>query len=239
MTEPRYHLAREVNPHLGIVVDAEHVHYFAASEVTAFTFDDTVVDIDKTAPLYGSVPPQQIGSAILAAMGFSNYAISQKTLRSEHTVKTHMWYFFNHLRSAGLSAGQVIGRPSRAGLPRLLLQQKVFIPAAASGNQLGLSPAEAGILDLAASGYSNKQIAARRGGSPLTVKTHLSQIALRQEWRGDEDHALSTRTILSLAALLSGEVPVTAGLVPAKARTYRHKSSKPADNFNGPNTKTA
>lgn len=51
-----------------------------------------------------------------------------------------------------------------------------FEPNAAAQRSLGLTPREMSVLELAAAGQSNKQIARTLGVSPNTVKTHMASL---------------------------------------------------------------
>ena len=70
--------------------------------------------------------------------------------------------------SLGLWAGHRLTAPARSAAP--------FARNEAAIRSLGLTPRECEILDLLASGESNKELARRLGISPNTVKTHIARL---------------------------------------------------------------
>ena len=69
----------------------------------------------------------------------------------------------------GLWAGHRLTAPTRAGGPEFARNEAVV-------RSLGLSSRECEILELLASGESNKELARRLGISPNTVKTHVARL---------------------------------------------------------------
>lgn len=111
-------------------------------------------------------------TAILYALGLAIAAVALEQLKFRYAAQQVSTDIYVGLLALGFTAlGLWVGHRLTAKKPRGPFERNA--PAIAA---LGLTPRECEILDLLASGQSNKELARTLGVSPNTVKTHLANL---------------------------------------------------------------
>jgi DNA-binding CsgD family transcriptional regulator len=121
--------------------------------------------------LYGLV-----GGVLIAGLRLIEY----RWLLVQHSVEIYGGIVAAVFAGVGLWLGRKLTRPKERVVVR---EVEVMVPAPASFvrdearlESLGITPRELEILELSATGLSNREIAERAGVSENTVKTHLSRV---------------------------------------------------------------
>jgi DNA-binding CsgD family transcriptional regulator len=111
-------------------------------------------------------------TAILYALGLAIAAVALEQLKFRYAAQEVSTDLYVGLLALGFTAlGLWVGHRLTARKPRGPFERNVAAIAA-----LGLTPRECEILDLLASGQSNKELARTLGVSPNTIKTHLANL---------------------------------------------------------------
>ncbi|MES2098175.1 MAG: LuxR C-terminal-related transcriptional regulator [Pseudomonadota bacterium] len=111
-------------------------------------------------------------TAILYALGLAVAAVALEQLKFRYAAQQVSTDIYVGLLALGFSAlGLWVGHRLTAKKPRGPFERN-----SAAIASLGLTPRECEILDLLASGQSNKELARALGVSPNTVKTHLANL---------------------------------------------------------------
>jgi len=116
-------------------------------------------------------------TAILYALGLAVAAVVLEQLKFRYAASEMSTDLYVGLLALGFTAlGLWVGH-------RLMAKKSAapFERNAAAIATLGLTPRECEILDLLASGQSNKELARALGVSPNTVKTHLANLFAKLE----------------------------------------------------------
>jgi ATP/maltotriose-dependent transcriptional regulator MalT len=109
---------------------------------------------------------------ILYALGLAVAAVALEQLKFRHAAQEVSTEIYVGLLAAGFTAlGLWVGHRLTARKPLGPFERNIAAVAS-----LGLTPRECQILDLLASGQSNKELARTLGVSPHTVKTHLANL---------------------------------------------------------------
>ncbi len=111
-------------------------------------------------------------TAVLYALGLAVAAVALEQLKFRYAATEISTDFYVGLLALGFTAlGLWAGNRLTAGKPATTFERNDAAIAT-----LGLTPRECEILDLLASGQSNKELARTLGVSPNTVKTHLANL---------------------------------------------------------------
>lgn len=111
-------------------------------------------------------------TAILYALGLAAAAVALEQLKFRYAASEISTDFYVGLLALGFTMlGLWVGHRLTAGKPAATFERNDAAIAT-----LGLTPRECEILDLLASGQSNKELARTLGVSPNTVKTHLANL---------------------------------------------------------------
>ena len=116
-------------------------------------------------------------TVVLYALGLAVTAVALEQLKFRYAASEMSTDLYVGLLAIGFTAlGLWVGHRLTARKPRGPFQRN-----AAAITALGLTPRECEILDLLASGQSNKELARTLGVSPHTVKTHLANLFAKLE----------------------------------------------------------
>jgi DNA-binding CsgD family transcriptional regulator len=111
-------------------------------------------------------------TVILYGLGLAIAAVALEQLKFRYAASEISTDFYVGLLALGFTAlGLWVGHRLTAKKPPAPFERN-----AAAIATLGLTPRECEILDLLASGQSNKELARTLGVSPNTVKTHLASL---------------------------------------------------------------
>ena len=116
-------------------------------------------------------------TAILYASGLAVAAVALEQLKFRYAASEISTDLYVGLLALGFTAlGLWVGHRLTARKPRGSFERNTAAIAS-----LGLTPRECQILDLLASGRSNKELAQSLGVSPNTVKTHIASLFAKLE----------------------------------------------------------
>jgi DNA-binding CsgD family transcriptional regulator len=116
-------------------------------------------------------------TVLLYGLGLAVAAVALEQLKFRYAASEISTDFYVGLLALGFTAlGLWVGHRLTARKPRERFERN-----AAAIATLGLTPRECEILDLLASGQSNKELARSLGVSPNTVKTHLASLFAKLE----------------------------------------------------------
>lgn len=116
-------------------------------------------------------------TAILYALGLTVAAVALEQLKFRYAADEISTDLYVGLLALGFTAlGLWVGHRLTAKKPAASFERNNAAIAS-----LGLTPRECEILDLLASGQSNKELALALGVSPNTVKTHLANLFAKLE----------------------------------------------------------
>lgn len=116
-------------------------------------------------------------TSILYALGLAVAAVALEQLKFRYAASEISTDFYVGLLAIGFTAlGLWVGHRLTARKPRGPFERNQAAIAS-----LSLTPRECEILDLLASGQSNKELARTLGVSPNTVKTHLANLFAKLE----------------------------------------------------------
>ena len=111
-------------------------------------------------------------TVILYALGLAVAAVALEQLKFRYAVQEFSTELYVGLLAVGFTGlGLWVGHRLTASKPHGQFERN-----GAAIASLGLTPRECEILDLLASGQSNKELARTLGVSPNTVKTHVSNL---------------------------------------------------------------
>lgn len=207
-----------------VAVNGHALDNLYSAQWHGFSFMEGSVTINALSPLHARLGETQLRLAMLVALGLPSRAVGAATVTSENTVKTHLWRLYRQL---GKDKPANVHRINRSSLPRCMFRAGTLVIEQAAA-PLGLSRAEHEVVELVAAGYSNTEIGAARGGSGLTTKAHISRLARNLTWN---ESALSVRTALSFAAILSGEIEGAVPCPEAADTAYPTDDSRLPESF--------
>ncbi|HET9439478.1 MAG TPA: response regulator transcription factor [Longimicrobiales bacterium] len=114
-----------------------------------------------------------IGGLLIALLKFVEY----RFLVIEHSLEIYGGLVAALFAALGIWLGLKLTRPKeKVVVKEVRVPDTPFVPNTARIEQLGITPREMEILELIASGLSNREIASRLFLSENTVKTHSSRI---------------------------------------------------------------